>query len=162
QAGSARALSAAGPVSVGTTALALVALGVPGLGATFAAFRPGQADPALRLALILPFGYAVWALSAVLLALAEQLSRTSVFVLVAVVGVVLWVCAVRGGRGGQGGGLGEGVRAEPVALGIGAVVLLLFAVVRWRYSPLVNFDWYGPWRYWTDGQDIAAAGRVPK
>src|SRR5438309_7598923 len=104
-------------MSIHTTALALLALGLPGLGAAFAALRPGQADPALRLALILPFGFAVWSLSSVALALAGQLSRTSVYVLVAAVTVALWALAFRAGLRAHGRALRDGVRAEPVALG---------------------------------------------
>ena len=35
------------------------------------------------------------------------------------------------------------------------------AIVRWRSSPLLNFEMFGPWRYWADGLEIADAGRVP-
>ena len=35
------------------------------------------------------------------------------------------------------------------------------AIVRLRSSPLLNFEMFGPWRYWADGLEIADAGRVP-
>ena len=39
--------------------------------------------------------------------------------------------------------------------------MLLFALMRLRFSPLLNFSMFGPWRYWQDGIEIADAGRVP-
>ena len=51
----------------------------------------------------------------------------------------------------------SGVRA----LAAGAIVFLAIAIVRLRSSPLLNFEMFGPWRYWADGLEIADAGRVP-
>ena len=44
---------------------------------------------------------------------------------------------------------------------MGALVFVAIAIVRLRSSPLLNFEMFGPWRYWADGLEIADAGRVP-
>src|SRR5207237_1135796 len=51
--------------------------------------------------------------------------------------------------------------AEPWLEGLGLAAIVVFALMRLRFSPLLNFEMFGPWRYWADGLEIADAGRVP-
>ena len=39
--------------------------------------------------------------------------------------------------------------------------MVAFALVRLRFTPLIDFEMYGPWRYWADGLEIARTGHVP-
>jgi hypothetical protein len=148
-------------VSLTTLALATLALVLPGIGICVAAYPPRAIDPALRVALVLPFGFAVIGLSSVTLALVGWLSAESVLAVAGAATIAAWAVAVRRGLRAQLAPLVDEVRGQRVDLGVGLAVLIGMALIRLRYSPLANFDWYGPWRYWTDGQDIASAGRVP-
>jgi hypothetical protein len=137
-------------------------VGVPGLGAVLALHRPGECDLALRIALVPIFGYAVVGLCATVLALATVLSAATFVPLLAVGTVALWVLAVRRAPlREQLRSVVSDLRADSVGLGLGIVVLLAIAVTRLRFTGTLNFMWYGPWRYWSDGMDIANAGRVP-
>ena len=142
------------------TAAALVL--VPGLGATLAAYPPGRIGPATRLALAFGLGYAVVGVTAVALVIAHILQPATFFPALAIVTAVLWVSGLRRGSAREHlAALSDDVAADGWGLGIGLLVFCAIAIVRWRSSPLLNFEMFGPWRYWADGLEIADAGRVP-
>ena len=147
------------PAALGT-ACGLVL--VPGIGAMLAVYPPGRAGLATRIGLAFALGYAAVGLAAAALVIGRVLTQTSFLLLLLVVTLVLWGIALRRGRPGEHL---RAVRAElaedRVALVAGLVVLLAIAVVRLRSSPLLDFQMFGPWRYWADGLELADAGRVP-
>ena len=135
---------------------------VPGAGASLALHRPGQAGIATRLALCFGLGYAVCALCGVVLEILHVLHAWTYLPLLAVVTVVLWTVAVRrDGLRSHAAALRAELAAEPWLEGLGLAAIVVFALVRLRFSPLLNFSMFGPWRYWADGMEIADAGRVP-
>ena len=147
------------PATIATaTALVLV----PGLGATLAAYPPGRIGPATRLALMFGLGYAVVGVTAVALVIAHALQPATFFPALAIVTAGLWVAGLRrGGLRAHAAALKDDIAADRLGLAIGALVFLAIAIVRLRSSPLLNFEMFGPWRYWADGLEIADAGRVP-
>jgi hypothetical protein len=148
-------------VSIFATAVVGLMLVVPGVGASLALYRPGRIHLPTRLASFLVFGYAVVAVVATVLT-NLRVMRPAVFVVVlVVVTAVLWFLAVRRGLREHLRVMARQVRDDPWPLLVGALVILALAVVRWRFSPLVNFGHTEPWRYWADAQEIARVGHVP-
>ena len=147
------------PATIATaTALVLV----PGLGATLAAYPPGRIGPATRLALSFGLGYAVVGVTAVALVIAHVLHPATFFTALAAVTAALWIWGLRrGSLREHAAALGDDIAADRFGLAVGALVFLAIAIVRLRSSPLLNFEMFGPWRYWADGLEIADAGRVP-
>jgi len=149
-------------VNPATIATAAALVLVPGLGATLAAYPPGRLGPATRLALAFGLGYAVVGVTAVALVIAHILQPATFFPALGIVTVVLWVSGLRRGSAREHlAALADDVAADGWGLGIGLLVFCAIAIVRWRSSPLLNFEMFGPWRYWADGLEIADAGRVP-
>jgi hypothetical protein len=149
-------------VNPATIAIAAALVLVPGLGATLAAFPPGRIGPATRLALTFGLGYATVGLTAVVLVIAHVLSPSTFFSALALVTAALWVAGLRrGGLRAHVAALADDVAHDGWALGVGALVFVAIAIVRLRSSPLLNFEMFGPWRYWADGLEIADAGQVP-
>ncbi len=145
-----------------TIAIASALVLVPGLGATLAAYPPGRVGPVTRLALMFGLGYAVVGITAVALVIVHGLQAATFFALLAIVTAALWACGLRrGALREHWAALRDDVAADRWALAAGAIVFLAIAVVRLRSSPLLNFEMFGPWRYWADGLEIADAGRVP-
>ena len=135
---------------------------IPGAGASLALHRPGQAGIPTRLALCFGLGYAVCALCGVVLEILHVLYAWTYLPLLAVVTVVFWVVVIRrDGLRSHGAALRDQLAAEPWLEGVGLAAIVVFALVRLRFSPLLNFSMFGPWRYWADGLEIADAGRVP-
>jgi hypothetical protein len=145
-----------------TIAIAAAFVLVPGLGATLAAYPPGKIGIPTRLALAFGLGYAVVGITAVALVIARVMRPETFFPALVIVTAALWAGGLRR----------DGLRAHLHAasaefhrdrwtLAVGALVLVAIAIVRLRSSPLLNFEMFGPWRYWADGLEIADAGRVP-
>jgi hypothetical protein len=149
-------------VNPATIAIAATLVLVPGIGATLLAYPPGRVGAVTRLALAFGLGYAVVGLTAVVLVIARVLHPETFFPLFAVVTAGLWVAGLRrGGVRAHVTALRAEVGGDRWTLGVGALVFLAIAIVRLRSSPLLNFEMFGPWRYWADGLEIADAGRVP-
>jgi hypothetical protein len=149
-------------VNPATIATATALVLVPGLGATLAAYPPGRIGVATRLALTFGLGYAVVGVTAVVLVIAHVLQPATFFPALAIVTVALWVYGLRrGGVREHWDALAAEAAGDGWALAIGALVFVAIAIVRLRSSPLLNFEMFGPWRYWADGLEIADAGRVP-
>jgi hypothetical protein len=149
-------------VNPATIATAAALVLVPGLGATLAAYSPGRIGPATRLALAFGLGYAVVGVTAVALVIAHILQPATFFPALGIVTAVLWVSGLRRGSAREHlAALSDDLAADGWGLGIGLLVFCAIAIVRLRSSPLLNFEMFGPWRYWADGLEIADAGRVP-
>jgi hypothetical protein len=147
------------PAALGTAAGLVL---VPGTGAMLAVYPPGRAGLATRIALAFALGYAAVGLTATALVVAHVLTQASFLVALAALTVALWVAAFRRGRAAEHlVALREEWAADRIALAAGLVVLAAIAVVRLRSSPLLDFQMFGPWRYWADGLELADAGQVP-
>jgi hypothetical protein len=147
------------PATLGTAAGLVL---VPGIGAMLAVYPPGRAGLATRIALAFAFGYAAVGLTATALVIAHVLSRTSFLVALVALTLALWAAALRRGRAGEHiAAMREELAEDRFAVAAGLVVLLAIAVVRLRSSPLLDFQMFGPWRYWADGLELADAGQVP-
>ncbi|HEX3330236.1 MAG TPA: hypothetical protein VHS27_09960, partial [Gaiellales bacterium] len=145
-----------------TIAIASCLVLIPGLGATLAAYPPARVGPVTRLALTFGLGYAVVAITALVLVIVHALQAATFFPLLAVVTIALWAYGLRrGGARAHWAALRDEVSADRWSLAAGTIVFVAIAVVRLRSSPLLNFEMFGPWRYWADGLEIADAGRVP-
>jgi hypothetical protein len=149
-------------VNPATIATASALVLVPGLGATLAAYPPGRIGAPTRLALVFGLGYAVVGVTAVVLVIAHVLQPGTFFPVLAIVTAALWISGLRrGGVREHAHALSQEISADGWALAAGALVFVAIAIVRLRSSPLLNFEMFGPWRYWADGLEIADAGRVP-
>jgi hypothetical protein len=149
-------------LNAGALLIALAIMVIPGAGAELALHRPGEAGIATRLAMCFGLGYAVTALCGVVLEICHALNAGTYVGLLTVVTVALWAMAVRrAGLRAHARALRDELRADPWTLWPGLVAMLAFALMRLRFSPLLNFEMFGPWRYWADGLEIADAGRVP-
>ena len=147
------------PAALGTAAGLVL---VPGTGAMLAVYPPGRAGLATRIALAFALGYAVVGMTATVLVIAHVLTQASFLVALVAVTVAIWGAALRRGRpAGHLAALREEWAGDRIALAAGLVVLLAIAVVRLRSSPLLDFQMFGPWRYWADGLELADAGQVP-
>ena len=147
------------PATLGTAAGLVL---VPGAGAMLAVYPPGRAGVATRIALAFALGYAAVGLTATALVIAHVLSSSSFLLTLTAVTVALWAAALRRGRPGEHvAAIREELAEDRLAIAVGLVVLLAIAVVRLRSSPLLDFQMFGPWRYWADGLELADAGRVP-
>jgi hypothetical protein len=136
---------------------------VPGLGAALALAAPGALELETRLALVFGLGYALVAGVAIMLTLARVLSLAPFVAAVTVATVAVWALAL---RRASFRAHAEAVRSEfweaPFAHGAGLAMLLALVVARATYSVDYNLSISSPWRYWADGLEIAAAGRVPQ
>jgi hypothetical protein len=147
------------PAALGTAAGLVL---VPGVGAMLAVYPPGRAGLATRIALAFGLGYVTVGMTAAVLVIAHLLSQTSFVLALLVVTLALWWAGVRRGRPGEHlQSLREELAEDRLAIAGGLVVLLAIAVVRLRSSPLLDFQMFGPWRYWADGLELADAGKVP-
>jgi hypothetical protein len=135
---------------------------VPGVGAALAVAGPGALSIESRLALAFGLGYALVAGIATLLALARVLSQTAFIVGLVVVTAGVWTLAfLRASPRAHASALRDQAREAPVTLAAGLALILAVAVTRLFYRPELNLSLAAPWRYWADGLEIAAAGRVP-
>ena len=149
-------------LSVTTILIVTALLVVPGTGAALAVAPPGAAAIETRIALAFGLGYAIVAAVAMGLALARILTAPAFVVALVVATVVAWFLALRRGspRAHASAVVGE-AREAPFALAAGLVVLAAVALTWPLYPPGLNLEHVAPWRYWADGLELAAAGRVP-
>jgi hypothetical protein len=149
-------------VSIFATAIVGLMLVVPGMAASLVIYRPGRIHLPTRLASVFGFGYAVVAIVATVLTNLRAMKPTPFFVLLGASTAALWGAALwRRDLGAHARAIRDDVREEPWPLLLGFVVIVFISVVRWRFSPLVNFGHTEPWRYWADAQEIARLGHVP-
>jgi len=149
-------------LNAGAILIALLVMVIPGAGASLALHRPGEAGIPTRLATCFGLGYAAVALTAVVLEILHALVPASFVLLLAAVTVALWAAGLRrASLREHAAALREELQSEGLLAAAGLAAIVLFAAMRLRFSPLLNFSMFGPWRYWADGIEIADAGRVP-
>lgn len=136
---------------------------LPGVGLALAAAPPGKLRPETRLALAFGGGYAVVLAVATLLAVGRVLGTLSFVAGVILATGALWALVLaRDGLRPHVRALVLQVREAPVYFGSAAAAVTVFGVTRLgatAHASLVNA---GPWRYWSDGLEVAAAGRIPE
>ena len=134
---------------------------VPGVGAALAFAPPGEASVETRLALVVGLGYALVAGLAIVLAFAHILSRPSFVIGVVLLTLAVWGAALRQASfRGHASAIAAQARESPFPLAAGIVVVGAVAITWTQYPPENNLARHAPWRYWADGLEIAAAGRV--
>lgn len=135
---------------------------VSGVGAALALAPPGAMAIETRIAVGVGLGYALVAGVAITLALGRALSRPTFVVVVAVATVAVWALALRrASPRAHAAAIVAEAREAPFALAAGFVVLAGVALTWPFYPPGRNLGSLAPWRYWADGLEVAAAGRVP-
>ncbi len=147
-----------------TVAVAVVAalLLVPGAGAALALAPPGRIAIETRIALAFGLGYGILAGVATLLAVARVFHLPTFVAAIVVATAAVWALALRrASLREHASALAGQAREAPFALAAGLALLLAVAVSRSFYSPRLNLGIAAPWRYWADGLEVAAAGRVP-
>ncbi|MDQ3620274.1 MAG: hypothetical protein M3391_09130 [Actinomycetota bacterium] len=145
------------------TSIAVFAMVIlPGIGATLVAVRPGDVRLPTQLACVVGLGYALSALWASVLVLARVFSPTPFFIGLAVLTVAAWLVGLRRhGWRARAADIVREVKAEPLMLGVGLLVVLVLCGILWTTSAVTNFGVANPFRYWADALEIADAGRVP-
>ena len=136
---------------------------LPGLGATLAVFRPGDAGIPTQLATVFGAGYAVVSLVSTALVLVGVLTAASFFTSLLAITVILWYVGLKkSGPRARVAALTAELRANPWPLATGFAFVVGLALVLSNYSGVVNFGSSNPFRYWADGLEIASAGQVPE
>jgi hypothetical protein len=145
-----------------TVVVAVAFVAAPGVGLMFAMLSPGRASLPVRLAVVVPFGYAFIGAAGFVLALAHAMTRPSFFVLYAAGTAAAWLVGLRRH------GIAEHVRAWRAEVAgerwpylLGLLLVGGMAAVRLTYSGIFDLFDQTPLRYWADGLEIADAHRVP-
>ena len=151
--------------TAGVTPPALLALGfviLPGAALSVAIFGPGRLSLTIRLALLLPMGFAAVAALATVLALMHVLYLGSLLGAYAVLVVGLVFVAARwNGLARQPDALRRDLADEPWAAGVALAVLVGLFVAHLFVPSVLNLGGYTPLRYWSDGLEVATAHRIP-
>ena len=135
---------------------------VPGLGVSLAIWGPGDVSIPTRLATGAALGFVFDGAIAFLLAVGHVFHAATFFPAWAAVTIGAWALAWRRGPPSEHGrALAAQLRGDPLPLWAGLAVMLAFAVLRLTYSPQVHLWNATSWRYWADGVEIAAVGRIP-
>jgi hypothetical protein len=146
-----------------TASLIVLLVLVPGLGATLAVFKGGQARLPTQLACVFGLGFVTLSGWGFLLVLLRLFNPVTFFAGVVLLTVAFYVLGLRRS------GLKERVSAMRGeirqdgwidAIGLIAVAVFAFGITRGQ-SALLNFGVANPFRYWSDGLEIAGAGQVP-
>jgi hypothetical protein len=139
-----------------------VTLLVPGAGAALAFAAPRSISIETRIALTFGLGYAVVAATAMFLALVHLLTLPALVVGLVCVTAVAWTLALRRApMRAHSSALVDQAKEAPFALAAGLALLLAVAATRLVYPAEASLRVRAPWRYWSDGLEVAAAGHVP-
>jgi len=145
--------------SVLLLALAACLLAVPGIGASLAAFQPGQVSIVTRAAAAFGLGYAAAGGCAFVLSSAHAFWLAVYLPLWAAVSVGLWVIALRrASLREQGRAALTEIRAQPVPLLMGALVVIAVLAVHTGYLHYLGGPHYV---YYLNGIEIANSHGVP-
>ena len=143
------------------TLLVLVAcmLLVPGLGASFAAYPPGEMAFVTRLASVFGLGYAVAGGCAFILAATHVFWLGYFILLWVVVSAVLWILALRRASiRDHLRGLGAGIRDQRYPLLLGGVVVVAILAI---YIPFFHYVGGPHYVYYLNGVEIANRHGTP-
>ncbi|MGH2750641.1 MAG: hypothetical protein ACRDK3_07185 [Actinomycetota bacterium] len=136
---------------------------VPGLGATLAVFKAGQARLPTQIACVFGLGLGTVAGWGFVLVLLRSFNPVTCFGGVALLTLVFFYSGYRrSGLRERATALREEIRTDGWLTGIGfiAAVVIAFATLQGQ-SSLLNLGRANPLRYWADGLEIADAGQVP-
>lgn len=142
--------------------IALLVL-VPGLGATLAVLKGGQARLPTQLACVFGLGFVTLSSWGFLLILLRQFNAVTFWIGLALLTVAFYVIGLRrSGLTERTSALRDEIREDGLvnAIGLIAVAVFAFAITRGQ-SALINFGVANPFRYWADGVEVAGAGQVP-
>ena len=135
---------------------------LPGVGFTWAIFSTDRLKPPTQLACFIGLGYATVSLWGTVLTILHIFSAWPFLIGLALLTAAAWVVALRKRSLPQRiTDLRAQCRSEGWSLALGAIGVVAAAVALWNMSPLVNFGFANPWRYWADGLELAATGQVP-
>src|SRR4051812_41979189 len=136
---------------------------VPGAAASLAWRPPGALALETRIALAFGLGYAAVVSVALALALAHVLDPIPFFLALGALSAGLWaLVVVRTGIRTHAAGLAAQFREAPFVVGAELAFLIAVGASRFFMRPEHNLSIAAPWRYWADGLEIAAQGRVPQ
>ena len=147
-----------------TVALVVVAalLLVPGAGAALALAPPGAITIESRIALAFGLGYGIAAGVATVLALAHVFHLATFVAGIVLVTVGVWAVVLRrAGLRAHAAALRVQAAEAPYVLAGGLLLLLAVLATRIAYPWERTLAIRSAWRYWADGLEVAAAGRVP-
>jgi hypothetical protein len=147
-------------VSIVAAVLVATLVVAAGALASAAVYPPGTVTLPTRVASAFGLGYAVAALTPALLVILHVFDPVPTAAALVVVVAALGVTARRRCRPlrALADDLRGQVRAAPVALALGAAVIVAIAATRLAV-PVAPV--HGAWRYWADGLELAAVGHVP-
>jgi hypothetical protein len=135
---------------------------LPGTGAALAIFRPSGVSFPTLLASMVAFGYALTAIVAAILMLLGYLTKPAVVVTLIVVTAVLWIIGLRrNSPAAWAKWTAAEWRQSPWDLAAGFLAAVLVVVSLRHMTALLNFGFANPWRYWADGQEVAASHGLP-
>jgi len=147
-------------VSIVAAVLVATLVLAAGAVASAAVYPPGTVALPTRVASAFGLGYAVAALTPALLVVLHVFDRVPTAAALLVVVAALGVAGHRRCRPlrALADDVRGQVRAAPVALALGAAVIVAIAAARLAV-PVAPV--HGAWRYWADGLELAAVGHVP-
>jgi hypothetical protein len=142
--------------------IALLAL-VPGLGATLAVFKGGQARLPTQLVCAFGLGFVTLSSWGFLLILLRIFNSVTFFTGVVLITLAFYIMGLRrSGLRERASALRDEFREDGLVNAIGLIAVAVFAFFITRgQSALVNFGVANPFRYWADGVEVAEAGQVP-
>jgi hypothetical protein len=136
---------------------------VPGLGATLAVFKGGQARLPTQLACVFGLGFVTLASWGFLLILLRTFNPVILWTGLGLITMAFYTVGLRrSGLTERASALRDEIREDGFvnAIGLTAVAVFAFAMTRGQ-SALLNFGVANPFRYWSDGRELAETGQVP-
>jgi hypothetical protein len=133
------------------------------LGATLAVFKAGQARLPTQLACVFGLGFVTLAGWGFLLILLRLFNPAAFWIGLALLTLAFYIIGLRrSGLTDRASALRDEFRRDGFvnAIGLIAVAVFAFGVTRGQ-SALLNFGVANPFRYWSDGLEVASAGQVP-
>lgn len=136
---------------------------VPGLGATLAVFKGGQARLPTQLACVFGLGFVTLSGWGFLLILLRIFNPVTLWTGLALLTGAFYIIGLRrSGLAERASALRDEIREDGFVNAIGLIAVAVFAFGMTRgQSALLNFGVANPFRYWSDGLEIAEAGQVP-
>ena len=136
---------------------------LPGLGATLAVFRGGQAGLPTQLACVFGLGFVTLSGWGFLLIQLRLFNPVALWTGIALITVAFFTIGLRrSGPRERASALRDEIKADGWVNAIGLIAVAVFAFGMTRgQSALLNFGVANPFRYWSDGLEVADAGQVP-
>ena len=134
---------------------------LPGLGASLALWKPGEASVVVRLGVAAAFGYGTVAVIAFFLSVVHQLAVLPFALLFLAATLTFWAIALRSSSvRDHVEAIQREIREDPWALGAGIAVVVAIAVIRFGFGSHIFVGASG-FRYWADGLEVADSHGIP-